>query len=224
MAAMLRVKNLEKFQHYGNRTPPWIKLHRSILTDYHFRRLSDDAKAHLMLLWVVASGCENAMHDDPDWLQGVIGARTPLDIDALVSAGFIERYDADERKRHASKPLARRKQSARLEKRREEERREREEKEKSAAAPAGGGWVAEAVRRWAEFIGVVPHGRMGRELAPAVAIYGEPAVLAAVTEFGQWRRDNLGDFGERIPGLPYFVANIRAHIPHNLLPKPGEAA
>lgn len=87
-----------------------------------------------------------------------------------------------------------------------------------AASAAGGGWVAEAVTRWAAVIGIEKHGRMGKELAPAVAIYGAPAVLAAITKFGEWRRDRMADFGERVPGLPYFVSNIRAHIPRNLLP------
>lgn len=108
---MLRVKNLEKFQHYRNRRPPWIKLHRSVLEDYHFRRLQDASKAHLMLLWVVASGCNNVLHDDAQWLQALTGATTPIDIDELVSAGFLERYGSEKRKRRASKPLASRKQN-----------------------------------------------------------------------------------------------------------------
>lgn len=95
--------------------------------------------------------------------------------------------------------------------------KERKGKEKAIAAVERGGWVADAVNRWAEHIGIEKHGRMGKELAPAVEVYGEAAVLAAVTEFGKWRREKLADFGERIPGLPYFVANVRHYIPHNLL-------
>jgi hypothetical protein len=108
---MLRVKNLEKFQHYRNRRPPWIKLHRSTLEDYHFRHLPDTAKAHLMLIWVVASGCDNALHDDAQWLTALTGATTPIDIDGLVSAGFIERYEEPKRKRRASNAQAARKQN-----------------------------------------------------------------------------------------------------------------
>lgn len=78
-------------------------------------------------------------------------------------------------------------------------------------------WVDEAVKRWAQWVGIVPHGRMGKELAPAVKVYGEAAVLAAISSFGEWRRDKLADFGDKVPGLPHFVANLRSYIPHNLL-------
>ena len=108
---MLRVKNLEKYQHYSKRRPPWIKLHRSVLDDYYFRRLPDAAKAHAMLIWLIASGCDNALHDDAQWLAEMVGANTPVDIDGLVSAGFLERYDSDKRKRGASKPKASRQQN-----------------------------------------------------------------------------------------------------------------
>ena len=50
----LRVKNWEKFQHYKDRTPPWIKLYRDLLNDYEFSCLQDASKAHLMLIWLLA--------------------------------------------------------------------------------------------------------------------------------------------------------------------------
>jgi hypothetical protein len=94
-------------------------------------------------------------------------------------------------------------------------------------SPVGdrGGWVAAAVRRWAAHVGVVTHGRMGKVLRPAVALYGEAAVLAAIEKFGEWRaRREPGKQGE-LPGLPQFVANIRAHIPPTMLPPElGEAS
>jgi hypothetical protein len=51
----LRVKNWTEFQHYKDRNPPWIKLHRTLLDDYEFSRLQDASKAHLMLIWLFAS-------------------------------------------------------------------------------------------------------------------------------------------------------------------------
>lgn len=88
-----------------------------------------------------------------------------------------------------------------------------------------GGWVAEAVRRWAAQVGVVTHGRMGKALRPAVALYGEAAVLEAIDRFGAWRsRRDPGPRGE-LPGLPQFVATIRTHIPPTMLgPAAGEAS
>ena len=37
----------EKFQHYKNRNPPWIKLHTKLLRNYQFRMLSDEQKVLL---------------------------------------------------------------------------------------------------------------------------------------------------------------------------------
>lgn len=94
-------------------------------------------------------------------------------------------------------------------------------------SPVGdrGGWVVEAVRRWAAQVGVVTHGRMGKALRPAVALYGEAAVLEAIDRFGAWRsRRDPGPRGE-LPGLPQFVATIRTHIPPTMLaPAAGEAS
>lgn len=50
-----RVRNWAEFQHYKDRSPPWIKLHRRLLDnmDYHLLR-PESAKA-LPLIWIIAS-------------------------------------------------------------------------------------------------------------------------------------------------------------------------
>lgn len=45
----------EDFQHYKNRCPPWIKLHRDLLNDRVFMRLPTASKALAPLLWLLAS-------------------------------------------------------------------------------------------------------------------------------------------------------------------------
>jgi hypothetical protein len=107
----LRVRNFTKFQHYSKRMPPWIKLHRGVLHDYAFTCLQDASKAHAMLLWLLASTCDNAIPDDAQWIARQIHATSPVDIEALVSAGFLERYGDEKRKHRASKRLAPRKQN-----------------------------------------------------------------------------------------------------------------
>lgn len=54
-------KNWRSFQHYGTRNPPWIKLHRSLLTDYAFSRLPIASKALAPLLWLLASEGKEAV-------------------------------------------------------------------------------------------------------------------------------------------------------------------
>jgi hypothetical protein len=101
-----RVTNLEKHQHYKKRSPPWIKLHATALDDYEFLCLQDASKAHLMLIWLLASKLQNRIPYDPQFVANKIGATEPVDLEALDSHGFIEAFEAD------SKALAPRKQTA----------------------------------------------------------------------------------------------------------------
>jgi hypothetical protein len=48
-------KNWREFQHYKDRSPPWIKLHRGLLDNYEFHCLPDASKALAPLLWLLAS-------------------------------------------------------------------------------------------------------------------------------------------------------------------------
>ncbi len=182
---MLRVRNFQKFQHYAHRSPPWVKLHRSALQDYAFTCLQDASKAHAMLLWLLASGCDNAIPDDPQWIARQIHATEPVDIDALVSAGILERYDSAPRKRDASKVRASRKQNGGTE---TEERRDRGDigtdspnrresgpikAEKTTwLTPIGAAW--EAVNGAGSF----PYGQAAKELKPLRDAGHEPPVIA----------------------------------------------
>lgn len=99
-----RVVNFDRYQHYRDRRPPWIKLHASVLDDYDFACLQDASKAHLMLIWVLASQVKNELPYDPEWLARKLQLVGPIDLDALASAGFIEVYE--QREQGASKALA----------------------------------------------------------------------------------------------------------------------
>lgn len=85
----LAVKNFERFQHYKDRSPQWIKLYNDLAEDYGFSRLPDHQKAHLVLIWLLASRIDNRIPADARWIAGKIGATEPVDLDALVSAGFL---------------------------------------------------------------------------------------------------------------------------------------
>lgn len=55
-----KATNWDKFQHYKDRVPPWIRLHRVLLDDYEYHCLPDASKALAPLLWLLASE-----HPDP---------------------------------------------------------------------------------------------------------------------------------------------------------------
>jgi hypothetical protein len=95
----LRVKNWAEFQHYRDRRPPWIKLHRGLLDDFAWHRLPDASKALGPMLWLLASEhADGAIPDDRESIAFRLHT-TSDKVDAalgpLIGAGFlIEERDA----------------------------------------------------------------------------------------------------------------------------------
>lgn len=59
----IRVKNWDKFQHYKDRAPAWIKLHRDILDDFDFHSMPVASRALAPMLWLIASENERGEID-----------------------------------------------------------------------------------------------------------------------------------------------------------------
>lgn len=131
---ILTPKNWKSFQHYKERTPSWIKLHKGLMTDFEFVRLPVASRALAPMLWLLASEYEDGAIDAS---IEKIAFRVHMSVDDLRSAltplidsGFFD----------ASEVLAQSEQKAIPEKRREEDigKRTREEREKEfrAASPS----------------------------------------------------------------------------------------
>lgn len=86
----IRVKGWEKFQHYKDRSPPWIKLHRDLLNNYDFNCLQDASKLHLMLIWLLASQMDNRIPADEDFIRNRTGIKGRIDFKPLIDGGFLE--------------------------------------------------------------------------------------------------------------------------------------
>ena len=100
----LRIKNWDTFQHYKKRTPPWIKLHRSILDEIEWFALSGDAAKALVMMWIIASEKDGELPDSK-----TLAFRLRIDsktLESLISE--LKHY-------LASTPLADCKQDATLE-------------------------------------------------------------------------------------------------------------
>ena len=104
------MKNWVAFQHYRDRSPPWIKLHKSLLDDYKFHCLPVASRALAPCIWLLASESDDgSVAHDPEMIafrlrmsvEEVVAAIKPL-----LSAGFLTLL------RDASKPLAEGKQDA----------------------------------------------------------------------------------------------------------------
>lgn len=106
----LTPKNWKDFQHYKDRSPSWIKLHKGLLTDFAFNRLPLASRALAPMLWLLASeydgGCITASTEEIAFRLHVSEAELLDALSPLVGSGFFI----------ASEPLAKPEQNACLEK------------------------------------------------------------------------------------------------------------
>lgn len=96
----LVVRNWTKFQHYRDRTPPWIKLHYELLTSPDWVMIDDASKLLAVVCMLVASRNEGRVPNNPAYLQKVGQLSQTPSFKALIDCGFLEDV-AD-----ASTPLA----------------------------------------------------------------------------------------------------------------------
>jgi hypothetical protein len=198
----LAVKNFEEYQHYSDRTPPWIKLYNSLLDDYAFLRLSETGQIHLVKLWLLASRHDNRIPNDIAYINGKLFPKSAIDIQELIDAGFIyvtetqarkkakrkarkERSDKGlQRKQDASRTLATSKQNACLEGEGEGEgETEEREKIKSISPEPSKNWVTEGSAWWRVNVGSVTEKQFGGTLVDLVRTHGWPAVFAGAKEY-----------------------------------------
>lgn len=128
-------KNWREFQHYKDRSPGWIKLHKNLLDDYDFHSLPVASRALAPCLWLLASEADISENGEIKLDINKVAFRVRIDANSLVLAlmpliekgFFIASHDASEL-------LADLYQAAILEKRREREEIEtyKPEKEKSS--------------------------------------------------------------------------------------------
>lgn len=62
----LRIKDFSKFQHFKDRSPPWVKLYRDILDDPDWHELDGESAKILVMLWLIASEDETKQGLLPD--------------------------------------------------------------------------------------------------------------------------------------------------------------
>jgi ribosomal protein L12E/L44/L45/RPP1/RPP2 len=199
MTATFSVKNFAQFQHYKDRSPPWIKLYNGLLDDYDFGQLPDAAKLHLVAIWLLASRSDNKVPYDPRWIAKRISATDKVDLDRLRAAGFIALNDDN--------PLAPCAQPADPEREAEAEAEAEEEEEDSSAA-------ADAR----------PRGSSGKKNYPPAfedfwRDYPTDPLMSKVKAFEKWGRLGAADRAAAQAALPAF----RAHCAKDLTYRPVHA-
>lgn len=91
-----RIVNYEKLQHYKKRNPPWIKLYKKLLKNKRFQALDEATQIHLVKIWILASMFDNSLPFFPEWVGQQIGAKSPVNLKAMLAAGFIENASKDD--------------------------------------------------------------------------------------------------------------------------------
>lgn len=86
-------KKWADFQHYKDRCPPWIKLHRDLLNDKDFMRLPLASKALAPLLWLLASeskeGTFDASSDELEFRLRLTKQEVETGLKSLIDKGFF---------------------------------------------------------------------------------------------------------------------------------------
>jgi HNH endonuclease len=86
----LRIVKWAEFQHYKDRNPPWIKLHRDLLSSPQWVMGNDNQHALMIAMMLLAARFDNLVPADPTYIQRVAYLDVPADIDWLVGCGFCE--------------------------------------------------------------------------------------------------------------------------------------
>ena len=93
MPTIAQVKGWAEFQHYRDRSPPWIKLHRKLLDNFEFARLPLASKALAPLLWLLAAESnDGSVRVDYDWIAfrlHITEAEAEAGVSPLIDSGFL---------------------------------------------------------------------------------------------------------------------------------------
>ena len=94
----LKIKNWSKFQHFKNRCPPWIKLHREILDRRDINVISDRSFRVLINLWLLASEDKGKSGNVPNVQDIAFRTRLPEKyiIEAIQELGEFIEYDSED--------------------------------------------------------------------------------------------------------------------------------
>jgi len=88
----MRIKNWDKWQTYrkDRGSPPWIKVHRNLMTNPEWAALSDAEKGQLISIWIVAADKGGEIPENPQVLRKVAMLDDVPNLNKFIDLGFIE--------------------------------------------------------------------------------------------------------------------------------------
>ncbi len=92
MTDTLRIKNWETWQSYrkDRGTPPWIKIHRNLMSNPEWAILDDAEKGQLVSIWIVAADRDGEVSADAKILRKICMLDDEPNINKFIELGFIE--------------------------------------------------------------------------------------------------------------------------------------
>ena len=89
----LAIREWGAYQHYRDRSPPWIKLHRSLLTSPTWVSMDDANRVLAVAIMLLAAATDNRIMADATYIQRVAYLNKRPDWSKLVAIGFLEIID-----------------------------------------------------------------------------------------------------------------------------------
>lgn len=89
----LRIREWEKYQHYKDRNPPWIKLHVELMNSYTWVTVDDASRLLALVLMMLAARTGNKIPLDRGYIQRAAYLRKPPDVQPLIDAGFVDLHE-----------------------------------------------------------------------------------------------------------------------------------
>lgn len=94
----LRIRNWERFQHYKDRRPPWVKFYVELLDDPEVTSLPIPTQLLMDRLLLVAAKCDNRIVSDAKWIANAVHMdekHIRNGLKQLRKIGFLEPFRGD---------------------------------------------------------------------------------------------------------------------------------
>ena len=95
MRQFYEITSWEKYQHYKHRNPPWIKMHKELLTSEAWVMGDSDSRVLMIACMLVAAETDNKIPADGKFLCRRAFLDGPIDFSHLLEIGFIARCKHD---------------------------------------------------------------------------------------------------------------------------------
>lgn len=87
----MKISNWDKWQTYRSdrSTPPWIKVHRNLMSNHEWVQLTDAEKGQLVSIWVLAADKKGVIPDCPNTIQKMCMLDKKPNLNKFIELGFL---------------------------------------------------------------------------------------------------------------------------------------